>query len=85
MEAKMGLQGRADLGGMFDAKHIEPWQYPVAETLCAYMIRQSKQHYVEFITGIKDGLTWEQSLEQRYGAPRERLVPAYRQSLGLKQ
>jgi hypothetical protein len=83
--AKTELQSRPDVGGMLDTKHIEPWQYPVAETLCAYMIRQSNQHYVEFITGIKDGLTWEQSLEQRYRAPRERLVPAYRQSLGLKQ
>jgi hypothetical protein len=85
MTAKAGLQGRAELGGMFEAKHIEPWQYPVAETLCAYMIRQSRANYVEFIAGIKDGLTWQQSLEQRYRAPRERLAGAYRQSLGLKQ
>ena len=83
--ARAGLQARGDVGGMFDAKHIDSWQYPVAETLCAYMIRQDKGKYVDFITGIKDGLTWEQSLEQRYKAPRERLVRAYRESLGLKK
>jgi hypothetical protein len=83
--ARMGLQSRGDLGGMFDAKHIEAWQYPVAETLCAYMIQQNRRHYVDFIIGIKEGLTWEQSLEQRYGAPRDRLVRAYRDSLGLKK
>jgi hypothetical protein len=82
--AKSGLQSRAGVGGMMDAKHIDGWQYPVAETLCAFMVRQNKRHYVDFIIGIKDGLTWEQSLEQRYQAPRDRLVRAYRESLGLK-
>jgi hypothetical protein len=78
------LRSRGELGGMLDAKHIEPWQYPVAETLCAYMIEQNKRRYVDFVIGIKEGLTWEQSLEQRYKAPRERLVRAFRESLELK-
>jgi hypothetical protein len=82
--AREALRNRPQLGGMVEQKHIEAWQYPVAETLCAFMIQQNKRNYVEFITGIKDGLTWEQSLEQRYKAPRDRLVAAYRQSLGLK-
>ena len=86
--ARQSLQARGNLAGglgnLFEVRHIESWQYPVAETLCAYMIQQSKRRYVDFIMGIKDGLTWEQSLEQRYKAPRERLVAAYRASLGLK-
>ena len=69
---------------MMDARHIDGWAYPVAETLCAYMIGQNKRNYVDFINGIKDGLTWEKSLEQRYKAPRDRLARAYRASLGLK-
>jgi len=85
LASKMGLQSRPELGGMFEAKHIQPWQYPVAETLCSYMIQQNRRGYVDFIVGIKDGLTWEQSLEQRYKAPRDRLVAAYRGSLGLKK
>jgi len=85
LTAKQELAGRPAVGGMFEAKHIDAWQYPVAETLCAYMIRQSKRNYVDFIMGIKDGLTWEQSLEQRYKAPKDRLVHAYRESLGLKK
>jgi hypothetical protein len=82
--ARESLRNRPQLGGMVEQKHIEAWQYPVAETLCAFMIQQNKSNYVDFITGIKDGLTWEQSLEQRYKAPKDRLVAAYRQSLGLK-
>ena len=85
LRAKQELQRRADLGGMLDAKHIEPWAYPVAETLCSYMIQQNKKNYVDFILGIKEGLTWEQSLEQRYKAPRDRLAKAYRGAIGLKQ
>ena len=83
--ARQGLQTRRELGDMFEARHIESWAYPVAETLCAYMIRQNKRNYVQFINGIKDGLTWEQSLEQRYKAPKDRLVRAYRESIGLKK
>ena len=82
--SRAALQQRRDLGGMLDARHIDGWAYPVAETLCAYMIQQNKRNYVDFINGIKDGLTWEQSLEQRYKAPRDRLTRAYRASLGLK-
>lgn len=82
--ARSGLQLRGGLSGMLDGRHIEAWQYPVAETLCAFMIRQSKPRYVDFIVGIKEGLTWEQSLEQRYGTRRDRLVRAYGESLGIK-
>ena len=84
--AKQQLQSRGDdLGGLFTARHIEGWQYPVAETMCSYMIQQNKRRYVDFIVGMKEGLTWEQSLEQRYKAPRDRLVRAYRASLGMKK
>ena len=82
--AKNALQQFGGMGGMLDAGHISGWQYPVAETLCAFMIRQSKRNYVDFIVGIKQGLSWEESLKQRYKAPRDRLVRAYGESLNLK-
>ena len=69
---------------MLDARQIAPWQYPVAETLCAFMIRQNKRNYVDFIVGIKEGLSWQDSLQQRYKAPRDRLVKAYGESMNLK-
>ena len=82
--ARESLQHYGGLSGMLDARHIAPWQYPVAEALCEFMIRQDKRRYVDFIAGIKEGLTWEQSLQQRYKAPRERLVRAFGESLGIK-
>jgi len=81
--ARASLQQYSGMGGMLDARQISPWQYPVAETLCAFMIRQNKRNYVDFVVGIKEGLTWEESLEQRYKAPRDRLVRAYGESINL--
>ena len=81
--ARASLQQYGGMGGMLDARQISPWQYPVAETLCAFMIRQNKRNYVDFVVGIKEGLTWEESLEQRYKAPRDRLVRAYGESINL--
>ena len=71
-------------GNFFQAQHIEGWQYPVAETMCSFMITANRKNYVDFITGIKDGLTWEQSLQQRYKAPLDRLVAVYGSWLGVR-
>jgi hypothetical protein len=86
-----GLQAREliqqhhnDLGNFFTTDHIEDWQYPVAEKLTAFMILQSKQNYVAFINGIKDGQDWQESLEKNYKAPLDRLVPAFGQWLGVR-
>jgi hypothetical protein len=76
---------QSNLGDFFQASHISAWQYPVAEELCTFMIQASKKNYVEFINGIKEGLTSEEALSKRYKAPRERLIPAFGQWLGVKQ
>jgi len=68
---------RGDLGGMFTAQRIEPWQYGAARLLTDFMIRADKRRYAAFIDGIKDGLTWEQSLKEKYGVELERLVDAF--------
>jgi hypothetical protein len=72
------------LGDFFHLRQIDPWQYPIAETLTEYMILQSKKNYVDFINGIKDGLEWVDSLSKDYKAPLERLVPAYGMWVGVK-
>jgi hypothetical protein len=73
-----------NLGDFFHLRQIEEWQYPVAETLCDYMIMQSKKNYVDFINGIKDGLEWDESLNKQYKAPLDRLLPAYGVWVGVK-
>ena len=83
-DAREQLQAhQSRLGDFFAAEHIDGWQYPVAEMLCTFMIQASAPKYVAFINGIKDGLTVDQSLAERFGAPRERLVAVFGQWLGV--
>ncbi len=64
-------------GRMFDADRLEGWQYGIASHLTTFMIQQNKRGYVAFINGIKDGQEWPQSLEKNYGAPLDRLLRVY--------
>jgi hypothetical protein len=76
---------RGDLGNFFTASPIEDWQYPVAEALCTMMIQASSKNYVDFVNGLKDGLTSEQSLREKYKAPKDRLVPVFEQWVGYSR
>ena len=71
--------------GFFTATFIDGWQYPVAENLCSYMISANRKGYVAFINAIKEGVTPEKALQTVYGATEERLVEAYKQSMGVKR
>ena len=81
--AKRALHQFGGLGGFFEGSHIQGWQYPVAEMLTTFMIEKNKKGYVAFINGIKEGLSWDESLEQRYKAPRDRLVTAFGKAIGV--
>jgi hypothetical protein len=86
-EARADLQRRKNLDDFFTAEHIVAWQYPVARTLTEFMIRQNKPGYVEFINGIKDGMTWDEAMKDKYGVTVDQLVNAYGISMtvaGLK-
>jgi hypothetical protein len=83
--AREGLEEHGKrMGDFFSEDHIEGWQYPVAEMLCTFMIQAGKKNYVDFIIGIKSGLTWRESLDKKYKAGIERLVPVYGQWLGVR-
>lgn len=80
--ARLGLQRHGGQpGDLFTARHIDGWQYPIAETLCAWMIRQNRQGYLDFIDGIKSGQDWEKSLKANFNATPERLVAEYKKAL----
>ena len=79
------LRERGTLGAdFFTGDRLEGWQYPVAQLLTEFMIRQDKKRYVAFIDGIKDGLKWEESLNQKYGVPKERIVAVFSDSLNIR-
>ena len=82
-QARQDLQTRRDLDKMFDEEQIVAWQYSVARTLTEFMIQQNRKGYVEFVNGIKDGMTWEDALTQKYGVSLPQLVAAYGNFMGV--
>ncbi len=72
--AQQGLRQYQGYQGMFEAEHIEGWQYPVSEMITTYMIERDTPGYVAFIKGIKEGLSVDESMEKRYKKSRERVV-----------
>jgi len=82
--ARENLQQHGGMGDFFTADHIQGWQYPVAEMLTTFMIQAGKGNYVAFIKGIKDGMSWDQSLAERFQAPADRLVPVFGNWLGVR-
>ena len=83
--AREQVQAHRGLRDLFMTGHIEGWQYPVAENLCAFMISANKQGYVAFINGVKDGQSVDQSMEKNFGAGKERLMAAYVDSMGIRK
>ena len=84
-EARQFLTQRGMGEDFFIAKHIAGWQYPIAESLCTYMIAQNKAAYVKFINAVKDGMEAEQAIDKAYGAPEPRLVSFFFEAMKVKQ
>ena len=82
-QAKVELRSANPLKDFFSSDQIDAKQYPIARTLTEYMIRQNKRGYVDFINGIKDGLSAEESLKQKYGMSADDLILSYAQSMGV--
>jgi len=73
-------------GGVADffvLKHIDFWQYPVAEMMCTFMVKENRKNYVEFIKGIKDGMDVKDCFKEKFRVGREQTVRAFERWLGL--
>ncbi|MCA9246442.1 MAG: hypothetical protein KDA42_04980 [Planctomycetales bacterium] len=76
-------QTRSMGGDFLEREHIDSWQYGLASNLADFMIRTNRKAYVQFIEGMKEGMTWEESLQASYGSSPEQLVAAYGQAIGV--
>lgn len=71
-------------GGLFkDRGNIEGWQYGIASSLTDFLIRQDGAAYPRFIQGLKEGLTWQESLQEHYQVSPAELIAAYGQAIGV--
>jgi len=66
------LRATGSMDGTFEATGLEfggqgGWQYGVASGLTDFLIRRDPTLYRAFLTDIKEGRTWEESLQEIYG------------------
>ena len=72
------------LGGQFfQARQLEGWQYGIASAMVDLLIRGNKDAFRVFFDGIKEGLTWQDSLQRAYGATPQELVTLYGRAIGV--
>ncbi len=69
-------------GNFFDDANIEAWQYGVASTIVDMLLKVDGSKYRQMIDDIKDGVDWEDSLQNAYGMTPTDLVARYGQYVG---
>ncbi len=81
------MRQTGSMGGDFLTRdgNIDAWQYGIASSLTDFLIRQNGDAYTRFVQGIKEGLTWQESLQEHYRVTPEQMVSGYGQSIGLPQ
>lgn len=83
-EAAARLRQMQTFGGQFfNSDRLDSWQYGCASALIQLMLKASPEQFKLFFNGIKDGLTWQDSLLRAYGITVEQLSQAYGQSIGI--
>lgn len=71
-------------GGLFKPRgNIEGWQYGVASSMTNFLINQDSAAYTRFIQGIKEGLSWQDSLKEHYQATPEEMIAGYGRAIGV--
>ncbi|MEX2285883.1 MAG: hypothetical protein WD648_02265, partial [Planctomycetaceae bacterium] len=83
VQAAERLRSTHSLERLFDSDSPEYWQYGVASSMVDLMIRHDKEAFRLFFDGIKEGLTWEDSLERAYAATPEDLIALYGNEIGV--
>jgi hypothetical protein len=82
-QALMHLRQDPSLAGFFSADPIRDWQYGVASSMNRFLLQSNRQAYVRFIEGLKEGLKWDQALEEAYGGTPDELVSQYGRWIGM--
>lgn len=72
-------------GQFFNNDRLDGWQYGSASAMIQLMLKASPEQFKLFFNGIKEGLTWQDSLQRAYGLTVEQLCQAYGRSIGIPQ
>jgi hypothetical protein len=71
------------LGGFFQREHIEAWQYGLASSMVGLLATRDNDQFRRFFNDIKNGYTWQDSLQRHYGINPDELAGVYGQELGI--
>lgn len=81
--ALQAMQQSHSLQGMFQEDHIQSIHYGMAAHLTDYLIRRDKRAYAQWINGMKEGKTWEESLRDAYGLSGQQLLNEFGAEIGV--
>ncbi|QDT29611.1 hypothetical protein Enr10x_49660 [Gimesia panareensis] len=83
-EAAARLRQTHTFGGQFfNNDRLDGWQYGSASAIIQLMLKASPEQFKLFFNGIKEGLTWQDSLQRAYGLTVEQLSQVYGQTIGI--
>lgn len=73
------------IGGDFLSRksNIDTAHYGVAASMTDFLIKTDAAGYTRFIQGIKEGQTWEESLQASFNCKPDELVTSYGQAIGI--
>jgi hypothetical protein len=78
------MQGKGDLGPeFFEARNIQAIQYGMASGLVKFLTARDQKKFAAFVQAIKEGVPFEESLKDVYGASLDDLVKAYGTAVGV--
>ena len=78
------MQSTGSLGAdFFTAEHIQPVQYGIASQLVRFLVTRDRSKFAQFVRGIKEGQTTEESFQSAFDASLTELVAAFGRALNL--
>ena len=83
-QARAFMQQTGSLGPEFlTADNIQPVQYGIASQLVRFLVVRDRKKFADFVRGIKEGMTAEESLRASFQGSIADLVAAFGQTIGV--
>ena len=83
-QARAFMQQTGSLGpGFLTADNIQPVQYGIASHLVKFLVARDRRKFAEFVRGIKEGMTAEESLQASFKGSIDNLVAAFGATIGV--
>jgi hypothetical protein len=85
-QARAFMQQTGSLGPDFlTAANIQPIQYGISSQLVRFLVLRDRKKFAQFIRGIKEGMTAEESLEAAFNGSLANLIAAFGGAIGVPQ